>query len=180
MFLWGSPSPFSTPTRVSFSRPRMSCGGEVVVQKPAWSRARKKGPSVSILSRSPLGEPADGGINSLPSSPLPASLCWGCHDNQSSPWMPKTPQKQQQRLHPQLEGKKVTASVRTTAREARGGIPSPQPPRRVGTRDPQPAQGRVGGAEFFSISRILPHNLHPSQTLLHSLHLVHLHPGVAG
>lgn len=87
-----------------------------------------RGPSVSILSRSPLGEPADDGINLPPSGPLPPSLCWGCHDNQSSPWMPKTPQKQQQRLHPQLEGKRVTASVRTTAREACGGIPLHNPP----------------------------------------------------
>lgn len=80
------------------------------------------GPSVSILSRSPLAEPADGGINSPPSGPLPPSLSWGCHDNQSSPWMPKTLQKQQQRLHPQLQGKRVTAGVRTTAREACGPV----------------------------------------------------------
>lgn len=112
----GSPSPVFTPTNTSFSRPRTSRGssGEAhvslrrrkayMVQKPAETRVEQgdmsrrqdllrpaplSGSSAFVLCRSPLREPADSGINSPHSGPLPPSLCWSCHDNQSSPSMPK-------------------------------------------------------------------------------------------
>lgn len=62
-------------------------------------------PSVSILSRSPLGEPADDGINLPPPGPLPPSLCWGCHDNQSSPLDAKNTAKTTAKAPPSARGK---------------------------------------------------------------------------
>lgn len=86
------------------------------------------GPSVSMLCRSSLGEPADSGINSPPSGPLPPSLCWSCHDNQSSSSLPKTLQKQ---LRPGLGGKGQRPGIRVTTRKARGSVSYRWPPKEV-------------------------------------------------
>lgn len=144
--LGGSASRFFTHAKTSCSRPRTSHGSRGRPMSPsvgkrlAWCRIQLgagsdremgrwgeglTGPSWAraslwTLSLCPLHiptEPADSGINSPHSNPLPASLCWSCHDNQSSPFMPKTPQKQQQKLHPPLEGKEVMARHQRNGKE---------------------------------------------------------------
>ena len=142
------------------------------------------GPSVSILCRSPLGEPAHGGINSPPSGPLLPSLCWSCHDNQSHPDAKNTA-KTTTKAPPSArrkEGKGQVLGQRQGRHVVRCSTLSTAPRKKHmwESGDPQPAGGRVGGAVFSSISRILPGNLHLSQQLLHSINLVRLHSGAAG
>lgn len=95
------------------------------------------------------------------SGPLPLSLCWGCHDNQSSPWMPKAPQKQQQKLHPQLlmKGSNDQALGQGRHRVQRSTLlRSPQERCRVGTEGSRtcPRQSRWGsnGPRDFSFASI--------------------------
>lgn len=142
------------------------------------------GPSVSILCRYSLGEPAHGGIKSPPSGSLLPSLWWSCHDNQSHPDA-KTIAKTTTKAPPSArrkEGKVQVLGQRQGRHVVRRSTLStaPQKKHMWESGDPQPAGGRVGGAVFSSISRILPSSLHLSQQLLHSISLVRLHSEAAG
>lgn len=111
-------------------------GGACVVQTPAWSQAGQEdvGAAGSSWTSPPLNpESAASADPHLENSrqrdkftlpgPLPPSLCWSCHDNQSSTSMPKTLRKQQQKLQPPpgekgaREGTWANASPSPTAPE---------------------------------------------------------------
>lgn len=76
MLLWGSPSPFFSHTKTSFSRPRTSHGSRgglrlpqknkpCVMQKPAWSQAGQG--AVEVHRAFP-----DQGLSLVPQSPSSA------------------------------------------------------------------------------------------------------------
>lgn len=95
-------------------------------------------PAAFVLCRSLTG-------NTFPTShPTAISLSCSCHDNQSSPSVPKMPQKQQRNLHPRLGGKRAMEGPWFKACS-----PAPQRSPQLGTREPATGQRqrRVWGVE---------------------------------
>ena len=171
-----------------------------VVQKPAWSQAGQEDVGTHrtfldqgfLLNPQPLTSADPHLENQLteeqihPPRPSPPSLCWSCHDNQSSPFMPKNT-------------KETTTKTSTLSWKEMGlwraWGPMPYPPSTAPARNEELGTGRWAtlqwqqswgggkgcrGVLFAFLFHILPRSSHLSWQSLLSTHLVGLHSGMMG